>query len=107
MKKKMSIKEFNEGFKLFKRFLKERGQYISMVKYLFPNGRSKNDMYKDIINCDYFNNCGMNMGDILHITNALGPSFQEKGLGYWEKNIQGMSTDWMLYFSSNKSHRND
>jgi len=98
----MPKEEFDKGFKVFKRFLKERGQYVFIMKYLFPKGRSKNDMYKDIINCDYFNGCGMDMGDILHITDALGPNFQKMGLTFWEKNMENISSDWMKYFKSTR-----
>jgi hypothetical protein len=35
----MDKKEFNKGFKLFKRFLKENGMYQPIFKFLFKNGR--------------------------------------------------------------------
>ena len=35
----MDKKEFNKGFKLFKRFLKENGMYLPIFKFLFKNGR--------------------------------------------------------------------
>ena len=35
----MDKKEFNKGFKLFKRFLKENGMYSPIFKFLFKNGR--------------------------------------------------------------------
>lgn len=97
MKKKMSREEFDKGFKLFKRFLKERGQYTFIMKYLFPNGRSKDDMYKDIINSDYF--LRLDMRDILHANDSLGPSFKESGIVFWMNNIKKVSNDWIIYFN--------
>ena len=35
----MDKKEFNKGFKLFKRFLKDNGMYSPIFKFLFKNGR--------------------------------------------------------------------
>ena len=35
----MDKKEFNKGFKLFKRLLKENGMYLPIFKFLFKNGR--------------------------------------------------------------------
>ncbi len=35
----MDKKEFNKGFKLFKRFLKDNGMYSPIFNFLFNNGR--------------------------------------------------------------------
>lgn len=44
----MDVKTFNEGLKLLKRFLKERGAYHSIfVNYLFRNNRPINNLFEE------------------------------------------------------------
>jgi hypothetical protein len=44
----MDEKTFNEGLKLLKRFLKEKGEYRSIfVNYLFRNNRPINNLFEE------------------------------------------------------------
>ena len=43
----MDRKTFDEGFKLFKRFLKEEGIYIPVMNFLFQHGRKKENLFKE------------------------------------------------------------
>lgn len=43
----MDRKTFDEGFKLFKRFLKEEGIYIPVMNFLFQHGREKENLFKE------------------------------------------------------------
>ena len=43
----MTQKEFDEGFKLLKRFLKNEGLYYPVIKFLFSNGRPKENLFAE------------------------------------------------------------
>ena len=43
----MDRKTFDEGFKLFKRFLKNERLYIPVMRLLFKNGRKKESLFNE------------------------------------------------------------
>lgn len=43
----MDRKTFDEGFKLFKRFLKNERVYIPVMRSLFKNGRKKESLFNE------------------------------------------------------------
>ena len=58
-------------FKLFTRFLKERGQYKMVMNYLFFPGRKKEEFFEKVKNI-YSGVGGYTFGDILHLIPVLG-----------------------------------
>lgn len=91
-----------EDFKLFKRFLKERGQYKFVMNYLFPKGRTLESFKKNIEELKMPNR--YTFGDILHLTPCLGPSYFSYGHEFWERNIDPIGRDWITYYDLYKNN---
>ena len=94
---------------MFKRWLKENGQYNFIMKYLFvkPN-RSIEEFYQEVKRLygnSRFDN--YDFGDILHITYTLGPSYFNMGNKYWDAVIKPISNDWEIYFNEHKDDINN
>lgn len=72
MKERPSNEYLEACFKLFTRFLKERGQYKMVMKYLFFPGRKKEEFFEKVsgIYCGVIGN--YSFGDILRIIPVLG-----------------------------------
>lgn len=49
----MTNDEFEKGFRCLKRFLKENGCYLSVMRYLFYDGRTKKDLLKQFNNARF------------------------------------------------------
>lgn len=49
----MTEETFNEGFKIFKRFLKENNKYNEVLKFMFQHGRTKQNLFKEFNNKNY------------------------------------------------------
>ena len=88
----------DECMKIFKRFLKDRGRFYSMMKFLFGYGRNKKQFYDDVRKL-YKN--GYDFRDILHITYTLGPADKKLGMNFWHKNIKPLSDEFKSYFCCN------
>lgn len=75
----MDKKEFNKGFKLFKRFLKENGMYLPIFNFLFKNGRKPIHLFYEF-NSERF--IGVDdWGQVLICTNLM----VGKGEGTYDK----------------------
>ena len=72
MKEQPSNEYLEACFKLFTRFLKERGQYKMVMNYLFFPGRKKEEFFEKVrgIYCNLIG--GYSFGDILHLIPVLG-----------------------------------
>ncbi len=72
MKEQPSNEYLEACFKLFTRFLKERGQYKMVMNYLFFPGRKKEEFFERVkgIYCGVIGN--YSFGDILRLIPVLG-----------------------------------
>lgn len=89
---------------MFKRWLKERGEYNFIMKYLFvtPN-RSMEEFYQEVKRLYDGNRFEKyDFGDILHISYTLGPSYFNIGNRYWYINVNPISREWEIYFDEHK-----
>ena len=93
MEKKITKKEFDDIFKLFKRFLKEEGKYSMVIKYLFPKSRAKKDMIDAINSKNY-----ISFRDIFNYEETLGPNYQLYGHDFWDKNIKDIHYKWKTHY---------
>lgn len=93
MEKKITKKEFDDIFKLFKRFLKEEGKYSLVIKYLFPKNRTKKDMI-DAINSKFYTS----FKDIFNYEETLGVNYQLYGHDFWDKNIKDIHHKWKIRY---------
>lgn len=86
----MTNEEFELAFKRFSRCMKEHGHYKFIMSYLFPEGRTKEDLLKEINNEQYNTNFSM----LLCYINLLGPSYNKLGNDYWHQHISKLYTIW-------------
>lgn len=94
MEKKLSKQEFDSILKIFKRFLKEEGRYHLVINYLFPIGRTKEDMIDAINNETY-----TSFKNIFIYGETLGPNYQIYGHDFWEKYICKLHYRWIDYYN--------
>ena len=88
---------------LFKRFLKERGQYTFIINLMFKKPkRSMEDFYKDVEKMYSVEYICYDFGDILHIAFTLGQEHRRLGHGFWNAVIKPISNDWEIYFDEHK-----
>ena len=80
-------KQCLETFKKFKRFLKDNGQYHNVMTYLFPNDRR----FYEFIESWIEEGCAK---DLLNRVSILGPTYKERGYGYWLSRIAKVAEDW-------------
>ena len=98
----MTQEEFNMALKILKRFLKEHGRYKYIMSYLFPAGRSKNDLLS-AINCKGSIPVEFRIPfcEIFLFTSTLGPSFLKYGRKHWDEHIKEISEEWYSYCIKN------
>ena len=94
MEKQITKKEFDDIFKLFKRFLKEEGKYSLIINYLFSKNRTKKDMINAINSKSY-----TSFRDIFNYEETLGVNYQIYGHDFWEKNIRNIHYKWIEYYN--------
>lgn len=88
---------------LFKRFLKERGQYTFIINSMFKKPkRSMEDFYNDVEKMYSVGYICYDFGDILHITYTLGQELRRLGHTFWGAVIKPISDDWKIYFDEHK-----
>lgn len=93
MEKQITKKEFDSILKIFKRFLKEEGCYHLVINYLFPIGRTKEDMFAAINSKEY-----TSFKDIFNYEETLWPNYQIYGHNFWETNIRNLHYRWRAYY---------
>ena len=71
--------------------MKEHGYYTLVRDYLFPPGRTKNDLLNAINDTHYDTNFAM----LLCYINLLGPSYHKLGNYHWIKTIREPYTIWL------------
>ena len=86
----MTNEEFDLGMKRFFRCMKEHGYYTLVRYYLFPPGRTKNDLLNDINDTHYDTNFAM----LLCYINLLGPSYHKLGNDHWINTIREPYVIW-------------
>ena len=91
----MTHEEFDIAFKRFTRFLKECGNYKLIMYYLFPQGRSKEDMF-EAINGKGNLAIRVSFSQILGFIHVIGPNYEAFGHAYWEKHIQHIYYEWLI-----------
>jgi hypothetical protein len=101
MEKQITKTEFDDIFKLFKRFLKEEGKYSLVIKYLFPKDRTKKDMI-DAINSKLYTS----FRDIFNFEETLGVNYQIYGHDFWEKNIRDIHNKWKIRYDCYVASKN-
>jgi hypothetical protein len=106
MKEQPSNEYLEACFKLFTRFLKERGQYKMVMNYLFFPGRKKDEFFEKVKNMY----CGVgcySFGDILHLIPVLGGEEDENnwrfrcGVNYFNT-IERISEAFLMYWKQHK-----
>ena len=101
MKENIPSDEYLEAcFKLFIRFLKDRGQYTVVMKYLFCD-RTKGEFFQKVKQHIYSSTHNYDFGDILHIIGVLGEDWRKRaGIGYF-RTIYKISIDFIDYWRNN------
>ncbi len=88
----MTHEEFDIAFKIFTRFLKDNGYYKLIMKYLFPPGRTKEDLYnKGFSEEQTFKISFINILNYIHV---IGPMYNKLGQEYWDKHIEKVNRAW-------------
>lgn len=85
---------------IFYRFLKERRKYRMVKKYLFFEGRTKEEFFSSVRRLYA---AGYHFGDVLHITYTLGLEMDfgvRYGIDYY-KNIEPISRTFIAYWNRN------
>ena len=90
----MTQKEFDIAMKRFTRFLKDNGYYTIIMSYLFPYGRTKQDML-NAINGNSEPPIRVPFSCVLGYTHVIGPSYQRLGQKYWEDFIKDVHCAWV------------
>lgn len=101
MEKQITKKEFDDIFKLFKRFLKEEGKYSLIINYLFSKNRTKKDMINAINSKSY-----TSFRDIFNCEETLGVNYQLYGHDFWEKNIRNIHYKWKNFYDCYVASKN-
>ena len=89
----MTKEQFDLAMKRFFRCMKEHGYYTLVRDYLFPPGRTKNDLLNAINDTHYDTNFAM----LLCYINLLGESyhkFERIEPGYWNNYIRPAHLIW-------------
>lgn len=89
----MTKKEFDIAMKRFTRFLKDKGYYAIIMSYLFPYGRTKQDML-NAINGNAEPPIKVPFSYILGYTHVIGPSYERLGQKYWDDFIRVVHYSW-------------
>ena len=90
-------KYIDECMKIYKRFIKEKGKYTYMMKFLFGYKRGKKEFYESVkLIYDKYNKT---FGDILHMVPTLGPVFNRIN---WYRDIKPISDEFERYFKAHK-----
>jgi hypothetical protein len=90
----MTREQFNEEFKVFKRFLKEDGTYSLIMNYLFRD-RCKEDLFLVFKN----NNFYKGMYVVFSFSELLGSSYRNdtQSFLYWQSVIKPINDRWQNY----------
>ena len=97
----MTQEQFDIAFKHFTRFLKELGYYTFVINYLFPQGRTKEDLL-DAINGNIAPGFKIAFVDILNYEHVLGPNYVKLGgWDYWNKFLSYVHETWKKYVALN------
>ena len=106
MKERPSNEYLEACFKLFTRFLKERGQYKMVMNYLFFPGRKKEEFFEKVrgIYCGLIGD--YSFGDILHLIPVLGGDNENNwncrcGIQYFPT-IERVSDAFLMYWRQHK-----
>lgn len=96
----MTKEEFNIGFKIFSRYLKDNGKYSFIVKFLFPYSRPTEKLL------DTFNKYpSIHFSNIFNYELTLGPNYTALGngsLSYWNDNFSHLHYDWSNFCRNHK-----
>ncbi len=90
----MTQKEFDIAMKRFTRFLKDNGYYKLIMSYLFPPGRTKQDML-NALNGKAELTIKVPFSYVLGYTHVIGPSYQRLGQKYWDDFIRAVHNAWV------------
>lgn len=113
----MDKKEFNKGFKLFKRFLKENGMYSPIFKFLFKNGRQPIHLFYEF-NSERFLDVD-DWGQVLFNTNLMvgkgngtydkGDFFSRLDLGEYTELVSKtrLAHKWRDYYREHTKNKNN
>lgn len=88
----MTREQFDLAFKRFSRCMKDNGYYKTIMVYLFPDGRTKNDLL-DEINSEIYPST--TFARLLGYINLLGPSYKKYGQSHWEEYIKTPHCLWV------------
>lgn len=89
--------------RFFKRFLKDKGCYNEIMRYIIPKNKSMSEFRDDVFNYLYlidYNFPGSknrDFRDMLHIIQTVNPSFSKYGYNHWERNISPISSAFIDY----------
>lgn len=70
--------------------MKEHGHYHTVMQYLLPPGRSKENLLDDINDKNYTTH----FAGLLSFINLLGPTYKKYGYEDWSKRIKTAHEDW-------------
>ncbi len=103
----MTKETFNEGFKLFKRFLKEQNLYKPVMNFLFQHGRKKENLFKEFNNKNY-----PDVDDwtkVFDRTNLLTGYLYNFNFDAYCKLIDdnNLSRKWKIYYYNEYINKND
>ena len=91
----MTHEEFDIAMKRFTRFLKDNGYYKLIMKYLFPPGRTKEDML-NALNGNAEPPLRVPFSYVLGYTHVIGPSYERLGQKYWDDFIRVVHYAWVV-----------
>ena len=99
-------KYLEKCFSLFKRFLKENGNYVFIMSHVFPHKRKKENLFEEVKKLYRYKYDEYNFKDILHMRSTLGDYCRDSksilnSNEYWESHIKPISKIWEQYFSEN------
>lgn len=99
----MTIETFNEGFKLFKRFLKEQNLYKPVMKFLFQKGRKKGNLFEEFNNKKYID--VDDWANVFDKTNLLTGYLYEMNFDEYCKLIldKNLPRKWKIYYNKCRS----
>jgi hypothetical protein len=89
--------------RFFKRFLKDKGCYNEIMRYIIPKNKSMSEFRDDVFNYLYLADYGSpssehrDFRDMLHVIKTVNPSYSEYGHNHWERNISPISSAFIHY----------
>jgi hypothetical protein len=97
----MDRKTFDEGFKLFKRFIKNERVYIPIMRLLFKNGRKKESLFNEFNSKKYtdVNDWRLIFDRVNLLTAYMWPLDQEEFSIVERYNLR---TKWKTYYNMNQ-----